>query len=109
MPKALKINDDQFQNIVLSSAQPVLVDFWGEGCPPCESIAPIIDELASDYEGRARVVKINTSQNPQFAGQYGITSVPNILFFKNGEIVDQQMGMVPKELYAEKLDKLLQS
>ena len=107
MSKALAITDDQFQTIVLSSDQPVLVDFWGEGCPPCKAIAPIIDELAGDYDGRARVVKINANENYQAASDYGITAVPSILYFKNGEVVDQQMGMVSKDIYAEKLDNLL--
>jgi len=107
MSQALKINDEQFQLIVLNSNQPVLVDFWGNDCPPCKAIAPLIDSVANDFEGKARVVKINVNENPQWASQYGVTAVPNILYFKNGQLVDQQMGMVSKEVYAEKLEKLV--
>jgi len=107
MSHATKINDDQFQQIVLNSSQPVLVDFWGEGCPPCTAIAPLIDSLSEDFDGKARVVKVNVNENQQWASQYGITAVPTVLYFKGGEVVDQQMGMVSKEVYAGKLDKLL--
>lgn len=107
MTQALSINDNQFQQIVLNSAEPVLVDFWGEGCPPCKAIAPLIDAISEEFNGKARVVKINVNENTQYASEYGITAVPSVLYFKGGELVDQQMGMVSKEVYSEKLNKLL--
>ena len=107
MSKALAITDDQFQDIVLNSDSPVLTYFWMEGWPPCSQVSPIIDDLAGDFDDKARVVKINCTSEVQIASQYGISSVPAILYFKNGEMKDQIVGMVSKEDYADKLTALI--
>lgn len=98
--------DANFDAEVLNSDQPVLVDFWATWCGPCRTIAPTIEELATDYEGRARVVKLDVDNNPQTAMKYGIRSIPSLLFFKDGRPVDQMVGVVPKKVLAEKLDAL---
>ena len=98
--------DANFEAEVLNSDQPVLVDFWATWCGPCRTIAPTIEELASDYDGRARVVKLDVDNNPQTAMKYGIRSIPSLLFFKGGRPVDQMVGVVPKKVLAEKLDAL---
>ena len=98
--------DANFEAEVLNSDQPVLVDFWATWCGPCRTIAPTIEELASDYDGRARVVKLDVDNNPQTAMKYGIRSIPSLLFFKDGRPVDQMVGVVPKKVLAEKLDAL---
>ena len=98
--------DANFEAEVLNSDQPVLVDFWATWCGPCRTIAPTIEELASDYDGRARVVKLDVDNNPQTAMKYGIRSIPSLLFFKDGRPVDQMVGVVQKKVLAEKLDAL---
>ena len=98
--------DANFESEVLNSDQPVLVDFWATWCGPCRTIAPTIQELASDYDGKARVVKLDVDNNPQTAMKYGIRSIPSLLFFKDGRPVDQMVGVVPKKVLAEKLDAL---
>ena len=98
--------DANFEAEVLNSDQPVLVDFWATWCGPCRTIAPTIEELASDYTGKARVVKLDVDNNPQTAMKYGIRSIPSLLFFKDGRPVDQMVGVVPKKVLAEKLDAL---
>ena len=98
--------DTNFDSEVLDTDQPVLVDFWATWCGPCRTIAPTIEELASEYEGRAKVVKLDVDNNPQTAMKYGIRSIPSLLFFKDGKPVDQMVGVVPKRVLAEKLDTL---
>ena len=98
--------DDNFESEVLHSDQPVLVDFWATWCGPCRTIAPTIEEIASDYDGKAKVVKLDVDSNPQTAMKYGIRSIPSLLFFKDGKPVDQMVGVVPKKVLAEKLDAL---
>lgn len=96
-----------FQEEVISNDQPVLVDFWATWCPPCRAIAPSIEELATEYEGRAKVVKVDVDQNPELAAEFGIRSIPSILYFKDGKVVDTLLGAVPKRTLADKLDAAL--
>ena len=103
---ATAVTDATFESEVLNSDQPVLVDFWATWCGPCRTIAPTIEELATDYDGKAKVVKLDVDNNPQTAMKYGIRSIPSLLFFKDGRPVDQMVGVVPKRVLAEKLDTL---
>ena len=98
--------DANFEAEVLNSDQPVLVDFWATWCGPCRTIAPTIEEIASEYDGKAKVVKLDVDNNPQTAMKYGIRSIPSLLFFKDGRPVDQMVGVVPKRVLADKLDTL---
>ena len=106
MSALLTGTDATFDSEVLDSDQPVLVDIWATWCGPCRTIAPTIEELASEYEGKAKVVKLDVDNNPQTAMKYGIRSIPSLLFFKDGRPVDQMVGVVPKRVLAEKLDTL---
>jgi thioredoxin 1 len=104
---AVEITDANFEELVKSSDKPVLIDFWAVWCGPCKMIAPVIDELASEYEGKAIVGKLDVDNNPQVASALGIRSIPTLLFFKNGEMVDRQVGVVPKNVLSDKLNQLL--
>ncbi|RME19601.1 MAG: thioredoxin [Bacteroidetes bacterium] len=104
---AQQVNDDNFEQIVLKSDKPVMVDFWAEWCGPCRAIGPIIEELSKEYEGKALVVKLNTDENPITPTNYGIRSIPTLLFFKNGQVVDKLIGAVPKPNIKAKLDALI--
>ena len=100
------LTEENFQNEVLSSTEPVLVDFWATWCGPCRAIAPLIEELAGDFQGRAKVGKLDIDNNSNIAMQYNVRSIPTLLFFKNGEVVDQVVGVVPKKVIADKLTDL---
>lgn len=102
MGKAIELNDSNFEEAIKGD-KPVLVDFWAEWCGPCKMIGPVVEELAGDYEGKAVVAKINVDENPEVAGRYGIRSIPTLLVFKGGQIVDKQVGAVPKSVLAQKL------
>lgn len=104
---ALEITDSNFEELVLKSDKPVLVDFWAEWCGPCRMVAPIVAEIAQEYEGKAVVGKIDVDSNPGVATQFGIRNIPTILFFKNGEVADKQVGAVPKSVLTSKIEKLL--
>ena len=106
MGKALEITDANFEE-VMKSDQPILVDFWAEWCGPCKMIGPVVEELAGDYEGKAVVGKVNVDENPAVAAKFGIRSIPTLLVFNGGEIVDKQVGAVPKGVLAGKLDAQL--
>jgi len=101
------LTDANFDSEVLKSDVPVMVDFWAEWCGPCKMVAPIIEELAGDYEGKLKVGKLNTDECPQKSAQYGITAIPTIIFFKDGEIADRIVGVKPKAGMVEMIDKVL--
>ena len=101
--KAIEITDSNFEEIIASD-KPVLVDFWAEWCGPCRMVGPIVDELAGEYEGKAVIGKVDVDRNPQISAKFGIRSIPTLLVFKNGEVVDKQVGAVPKNVLAQKLD-----
>lgn len=104
--KYVTLTDANFKQEVLESDEPVLVDFWAAWCGPCRVIAPAIEELAGDFEGRAKIGKLDVDHNPQTAMQYGVRSIPTLLFFKDGRVADQLIGAVPKKIMAEKLEAL---
>lgn len=104
---ALEITSVNFEETVLKSDKPVLVDFWAEWCGPCRMVGPIVDELQTDYDGKAIVGKVNVDDQQEIAAQYGIRNIPTILFFKGGEIVDKNVGVAPKADLAKKIDALL--
>ena len=104
---AIEVTDNNFEEIVLQSDKPVLVDFWAEWCGPCRMIGPLVAELSVDYSGRAIITKMDVDNNPGTAAKFGIRNIPTILFFKNGEVADKQVGAVPKSILASKIDSLL--
>ena len=101
------LTDATFENDVLNSNIPVLVDFWAEWCMPCRFVAPVIEQVADEYTGKIKVGKLDVDQNPRIAGQFGINSIPSILLYKNGQVVDGVIGAVPKEQLVNMLDKHL--
>jgi thioredoxin 1 len=103
MSATLTITDDSFENEVLNADKPVLIDFWAEWCGPCRMVGPIVEELAEEYNGKAKIGKVNVDEN-QIATKYGIRSIPSLLIFKNGEVVDQIVGAVPKQQLKKQLD-----
>jgi thioredoxin 1 len=104
---ALIVDDSNFEEIVVKSDLPVVVDFWAEWCGPCRMIAPIIDDLSREFEGRARVAKCDVDESPGVAATYGIRNIPTVLFFKDGKVADKQVGAVPKINFVNKLNPLV--
>lgn len=104
---ALEITDKDFQEKVLESDKPVMVDFWAAWCGPCRMVAPIVDELSNEYADKAVIAKVDVDQNQEFAAKYGVRNIPTVLFFKNGEMVNRQVGVAQKETYKEAIDNLL--
>lgn len=104
---ALEITDATFDETVLQSDKPVMVDFWAAWCGPCRMVGPIIDELSNEYDGKAVVGKVDVDANQEFAAKYGVRNIPTVLVFKNGELVGRQVGVAPKQTYAEALDAVL--
>jgi thioredoxin 1 len=107
MSAAVQVTDASFKQDVLESDIPVLVDFWAPWCGPCRMVAPVVDEIAQQYEGKVKVVKLNTDENPQVASQYGIRSIPTLMIFKGGQRVDMVVGAVPKTTLANTLEKYI--
>jgi thioredoxin 1 len=103
--KILTLTDQNFQEEIKASQTPILVDFWAEWCAPCRMVAPVLDELAEEYDGKVRIGKLNVDQNRSMAAQYGVMSIPTLILFKNGELVEQMVGAQPKE----NLVKVIQS
>jgi len=103
----IELTDSNFEELVIKSDKPVLVDFWAEWCGPCRMIAPLVHELADEFAGRAVFGKVDVDNNVGISTKYGIRNIPTILFFKNGEIADKQVGAVPKKVLAEKIENLL--
>jgi thioredoxin 1 len=101
------VSDSNFEGEVLKSPTPVLVDFWAPWCGPCKAIAPLLDELADDYAGRLKIVKINVDDNPDTPARYGVRGIPNLLIIKEGQVKDQIVGMVPKGHFVKAVDQAL--
>jgi len=104
---AIEVTDQNFDETVLKSNKPVIVDFWAEWCGPCRMVGPIVEEIGQEYKDRAVVTKLNVDHNPAVTAQYGIRNIPTVLFFKNGEVADKQVGAVPKNNLVNKLEALL--
>ena len=104
---ALEITDSNFEETVLKSDKPVLVDFWAAWCGPCRMVGPIIDELSQEYEGKAVVGKVDIDSNQQYAAQFGVRNIPTVLVFKDGELVERKVGVSSKNDYAQALDSLI--
>lgn len=107
MAKPIEFTDDNFTNEVEQSDTPVLVDFWAEWCGPCRMVGPIVEELAGEYEGQVKIGKVDVDTNPEISVKYGIRSIPSLLIFKGGEVVDQIVGAVPKTQIKKQLDAQL--
>jgi thioredoxin 1 len=101
---ALEITDANFEELVLKSDKPVLVDFWAEWCGPCRMVGPVVEELAKEYDGKAVIGKVNVDLNSSISAQFGIRNIPTLLYFKNGQVVDKQVGVAPKATLASKLE-----
>lgn len=104
---AVELTDANFEELALNTDKPVLVDFWAEWCGPCRMVGPLVEEIATEYDGKAVVGKVNVDNNPETAAKYGIRNIPTIIFLKNGEVVDKSVGAVPKNVLAEKLDSAM--
>ena len=104
MSEPITLTDNNFGEEVESAEKPVLVDFWAEWCGPCRMIGPVVKEMASEYDGKAKIGKVNVDENPNTSMKFGVRSIPTLLIFKNGEVVDQIVGAVPKSQLTKKLD-----
>lgn len=109
MSKAMELNANTFQNEVIDSPTPVLVDFWAEWCMPCRMLGPVIDEVAGDFQGKVKVAKVNVDTDKDLAAKYGIRGIPTVLVFKNGEVVERMVGVQPKQEIAKRLNNTLEA
>jgi len=104
---AVEITDSNFSDVVMSSDKPVVVDFWAAWCGPCRMVGPLIEEMHGEYSGKAVIGKVDVDQNPGVSAQFGVRSIPTILFIKKGQVVDKVVGAVPKGTLTQKLDAIL--
>ncbi|HRO75368.1 MAG TPA: thioredoxin [Crocinitomicaceae bacterium] len=104
---ALEITDANFEELVLKSDKPVMVDFWAEWCGPCRMIGPVVEEMSKEYDGKAVIGKVDVDSNPELSAKFGVRNIPTIVFVKGGEIVDKSVGAVPKSQLTEKLNAIL--
>ncbi|HHX86770.1 MAG TPA: thioredoxin [Firmicutes bacterium] len=107
MAEVIEINTHSFKEQVLEASLPVLVDFWSPGCGPCQMMAPVLEELAAEYKGRLKVIKVNVAENMELSAQYGIMGVPTLILFKDGEQVETIVGFYPKNKLTSQLDRLI--
>ena len=104
---AIEITDENFQDLVMKSDKPVMIDFWAEWCGPCRMVGPVVEEISKEYDGKAVIGKVDVDKNPQLSVQFGVRNIPTIIFVKNGEVVDKSVGAVPKAQLTSKLDAIL--
>lgn len=109
MSKPIHVSDAEFQEKVLNSTTPVIVDFWAPWCGPCRMVAPILDELAKEYGEKLVIAKVNTDENPQWAMKFGVQGIPTMLFVKDGQLVDRMVGAAPKPFIQQRVDTLLEA
>ena len=107
MGNSVKVTSQTWEQEILKSAAPVMVDFWAEWCGPCRMIAPTVEELAVEYDGKLKVCKLNTDENPDVAGKYQIMGIPSLLFFKDGKLIDKVVGAASKKQFKDKIDGIL--
>ncbi len=103
----IQVGDSNFEEEILKSDVPALVDFWASWCAPCRAIAPIVEEMAKNYAGKVKVAKLNVDENPSTPGKYGVRGIPTLILFKDGEVVDQVVGAVPKSQIVNLIEKVL--
>lgn len=104
---ALEFTDANFEDVALKSDKPVMIDFWAEWCGPCRMVDPIVKEMATEYDGKAVIGKVNVDENPEISARFGIRNIPTIIFLKGGEMVDKSVGAVPKNVLTDKIDALI--
>jgi thioredoxin 1 len=107
MSKPIHVSDKEFESKVLQSDKPVVVDFWAPWCGPCRMVAPILDELGEAYGEELVIAKVNTDENPQWAGKYGVQGIPTMLFVKGGQLVDRMVGAAPKPMIQQRIDNMM--